>query len=596
MPTHPGDTPRSATTESTGKRIAAPGSHDSLLQTLVREQYDAGGISETAMGRIASHYGTSVGEVRGVVHFYNFLDTTPGITHDIRISDNIVDQMSGGRELMALISQLTGTRPADSRAGGPARLDFTSCIGLSDQGPSLLANGLAIPRVDAQRAGEIAHRILDRVPVTQWPGEWFRVESNIRCVDRLLGECFEPASALLRARRIGSGELLAELERSGLRGRGGAGFPTALKWRLCSETPAARRVVVCNADEGEPGTFKDRVLISDHAPRLIEGMAVCASVIGADTGMIYLRGEYRNLLAELKSELDRQRAAGILGEHFDIHVHLGAGAYICGEESALIESLEGRRGIPRIRPPFPVVSGYMGHPTVVNNVETFISAAMVAALGPEWLRSRGTPKSAGTRLLSVSGDCAEPGIYEIPFGITIAEVLERCSARSTQAVQIGGPAGALVPSTRFDHRISHEDYSTGGSFMIFDDSRDLLDVVRNFTSFFTHESCGFCTPCRVGGALLGKRLRKVVDGHATGADLDAMRSFASVMKRTSHCGLGQTAANPVVDLMNHFPKVMNARLRSTSFEPAFDLDASLEEARQLTGRDDPGAYIKGSGV
>jgi [NiFe] hydrogenase diaphorase moiety large subunit len=375
--------------------------------------------------------------------------------------------------------------------------------------------------------------------------------------------------------------MLEELEQSMLRGRGGAGFPTARKWGFCARTPASSRVVVCNADEGEPGTFKDRLLLADHPARLIEGMALCARVIGADTGLIYLRGEYRSLLPELNNEIARQRGTGVLSESFDIHVHLGAGAYICGEESALIESLEGKRGVPRIRPPFPVTAGYRGLPTVVNNVETFVNAAMIAVYGPNWLRRRGTAQSPGTRLLSISGDCEMPGIYEIDFGVSIADVLEMCGARQTAAVQVGGPAGALVPPARFDRAISYEDYATGGSFMIFDDSRDLLDVVRNFTAFFTHESCGFCTPCRVGGALLGKRLQKVVDGHATQGDLDAMRTFAGVMHGASHCGLGQTASNPVTDLMRHFPDVLNDRLLSTAFEPGFDLDAELAETRSL---------------
>ncbi len=577
-------TPRGAQTPVTP---SDPG--DSLLQALVRRQWTHGGIDEIAMAEIAGRYGVSVGEVRGVVHFYAFLDDASGVTHDIRVSDNIVDRMAGSAELMALLARETGLSPGESR--GPARLSFTSCIGLSDQGPSLLVNGLAMARVDAGRAAQIAERVRRGESVSRWPASWFTIEDNVRLPGRLLRGAFAPGEALGRARRIGSAALLDELEASGLRGRGGAGFPTARKWRLCAAAPGAHRVVVCNADEGEPGTFKDRVLLANHADRLLEGMAVCAAATGADIGLVYLRGEYRNLLDGLEGAISRLRAAGVIGDGFDVHVHLGAGAYICGEESALIESLEGHRGVPRIRPPFPVTRGYRGHPTVVNNVETFIAAAMVALNGPGWLREEGTPQSAGTRLLSVSGDCASPGIYEVPFGISIAEVLERCEARDTRAVQVGGPAGSLVPATRFDHRISHEDYSTGGSFMVFDDSRDLLDVVTNFTRFFTHESCGFCTPCRVGGALLGKRLDKIAGGGGTRVDVETMRQFAGVMRSASHCGLGQTASNPVMDLIEYFPEAIDARLCSMDYAPAFDLDAALREARELTGRDDPRAHL-----
>jgi [NiFe] hydrogenase diaphorase moiety large subunit len=252
--------------------------------------------------------------------------------------------------------------------------------------------------------------------------------------------------------------------------------------------------------------------------------------------------------------------------------------------------------VPRIRPPFPVTHGYLGKPTVVNNVETFIAAAGVAENGPEWLRSRGTEQSPGTKLLSISGDCGKPGIYEVPFGVTIAEILERCEASETQAVQVAGPAGVMLGPDDFGRKIAFEDVGTGGSFMVFDNSRDLVEVARNFMDFFVHESCGFCTPCRVGTTLIEKRLEKVANGHGTTVDLETIQRMASVMRNTSHCGLGATASNPAVHLIDNFSSMLYERLRHTSFEPAFDLDAALDEARELTGRDDPGAHLQGGGV
>jgi [NiFe] hydrogenase diaphorase moiety large subunit len=357
--------------------------------------------------------------------------------------------------------------------------------------------------------------------------------------------------------------------------------------------------VVCNADEGEPGTFKDRILLNSFADNMFEGMTLCAGIIGAKQGYVYLRGEYRYLLDRLEQVLQKRRDANLLGKNicgqqgfdFDIDIHLGAGAYICGEESALIESLEGKRGIPRKRPPFPVTNGFCQQPTVVNNVETFVAAAKIAVFGADWYSSIGTSESTGTKLLSISGDCARPGIYEYPFGVSVNQILEDCGAKDTQAVQIAGAAGSTIPPREFDRSIAFEDLSTGGSFMVFNQQRDMLDMVQNFTHFFCHESCGFCTPCRVGGALMKNLVDKVIVGHATRNDLREMENIGQVMRQNSHCGLGATAPNPVLDTLDKFPDIYTKRLANRGFEPAFDLDAALGESRRITGRDDAEAHI-----
>ncbi|MGB5833546.1 MAG: NADH-ubiquinone oxidoreductase-F iron-sulfur binding region domain-containing protein, partial [Thiohalocapsa sp.] len=393
--------------------------------------------------------------------------------------------------------------------------------------------------------------------------------------------------------------LLAEIERAGLRGRGGAGFTTALKWRFCREADNPDKVIVCNADEGEPGTFKDRVLLTSYADLVIKGMTLCAGIVGARTGFLYLRGEYRYLVEHLESVLQRRREQGLLGRairgrsgfDFDIQIHLGAGAYICGEESALIESLEGKRGVTRKRPPFPVTEGYLDRPTVVNNVETFLAAARIAEHGGYWFRSEGTDQSAGSKILSVSGDCARPGVYEVPFGTSVAKVLADCGAERTQAVQVSGAAGATLAADEFDRVLAFEDLPTAGSFMVFDQRRDMLDMVRNFADFFVHESCGFCTPCRVGGKLLRDLVEKVAVGQGSRHDLQEMRQIADVMRRASHCGLGHTAPNHVLNTLDKFPDIYASRLASAAYSPAFDLDAALSEARALTGRDDAGAHL-----
>ena len=392
------------------------------------------------------------------------------------------------------------------------------------------------------------------------------------------------------------------MKTANLRGRGGAGFSTAQKWEFCKAAPTPEgggRVVVCNADEGEPGTFKDRVLLTNFADHVFEGMTLAALAIGAGKGFLYLRGEYRYLRDHLEQVLERRRVDGLLGGgilgvagfDFDIEIHLGAGAYICGEESALIESLEGKRGTPRIRPPFPVTHGYLGQPTSVNNVETLALATMIAARGGEWFAQIGTKLSTGTKLLSVSGDCAAPGVYEFPFGVSIAEVLDACGARDTQGVQLGGAAGMTLAPHEFGRRVAFEDAPTAGALMVFDRSRDMFAAARNFVHFFAHESCGFCTPCRVGTALLRDCLDKLQQGNGSPLDLVEIERLDRVLQTTSHCGLGQAAANPVLDGLRNFRAAYDARMLHPEFQPAFNLDAALARARQLTGRDDASAHF-----
>ncbi|HSM99192.1 MAG TPA: NADH-ubiquinone oxidoreductase-F iron-sulfur binding region domain-containing protein, partial [Gallionella sp.] len=507
--------------------------------------------------------------------------------------------MAGGEDLMAMLAGQLGILAGDTRGDGRVSISGTSCIGMCDHGSALLVNGMPIARLDAAKMTRIAALVEAGTPLADWPAGWFHVDDNIRISGLLLKEELAAGAGMSAMLARGIDGALAEIIQSGLRGRGGAGFSTGMKWKFCREAQGDTHYVVCNADEGEPGTFKDRVLLHSHADAVFEGMTECAWVIGAKHGYLYLRGEYRYLLPQLEAALVHRRELGLLGSgilgqpgfDFDIEIIVGAGAYICGEESALIESLEGKRGVPRNRPPFPVTHGYLGQPTVVNNVETFAAAAHIALHGSAWFRATGTEKSAGSKILSVSGDCARPGIYEYPFGVSIRQVLDDCGAQDVQAVQVGGPSGALIGSTGFDRKLGFEDMPTGGSFMVFGQGRDLLAVIVNFAHFFAHESCGFCTPCRVGTALLRNGLDKIAGGHGTRYDLDEMQRLAALVKRRSHCGLGQTAANPILDGLQRFPQVFEQRLVHREFEPHFDLDAALAEARMITQRDDAAAHL-----
>jgi len=580
-----------------------------LLMILREVQAQYFHIPEQAAAYIAKQLDIPRTQITAVVEFYSFLSATPRGRYDIRLSDSITDQMLGKHALTDTLCQKLKTPLGTVRADGLVSIDNTSCTGLCDQGPAALVNGHAIGQLTPSRIDKIAELIEQAIPVTQW-AELLTVNDNIQQAGLLLTSELAHGDALKATWQRGLTETLAEVEKAGLRGRGGAGYTTAWKWHLAYEGSEEdsfcdiavhkqlQRYVVCNADEGEPGTFKDRVLLNSHAHTVFEGMTVCAAIIGAQQGFIYLRGEYLHLYDQLLAVLAERRAAGLLGDNilgqglnFDIDVRLGLGAYICGEESALIESLEGKMGIPRNRPPYPVTSGYLNKPTVVNNVETFVAAAHIALHGGEWFAAHGTEKSKGTKILSISGDCKKAGIYEYPFGTPIRQILQDCGADDVLGVQIGGPSGTFISNKEFDRVLGFEDLATGGSFIVFNNSRNIFDIVQNFTHFFAHESCGFCTPCRVGTSLLKKQYDKICTGHGSTGDVRELKEIATLIKATSHCGLGQTAAQPILTTLERYPELYDKKLKQISFEPGFDLDGSLEIARQLSGRNDSNAHL-----
>ncbi len=556
---------------------------ENLLQILVDTQAAFNWIPDQARQIIADQLPINPAEIQRNLDFYAFLHEQPRGTYEVLFSDNIVDQMQGSRRLCEQLAERLDVGVNSTRIDGRVSLGYTSCTGMSDQGPAALVNGLAMANLTDDKIAQLARLIQDNIPLDQWPADWFRIKPGIQRKDLLLKNAVVPGIGIKKVLQTGADSVLGELLSSSLRGRGGAGFGTADKWRLCRDAGASDKIVVCNADEGEPGTFKDRLLLQSYADGVIEGMTVCAAVIGASKGFIYLRAEYLYLRSHLNQILQSRRDAGLLGKNilyhqnfdFDIQIHLGAGAYICGEESALIESLEGKPGIPRVRPPFPVTHGYQGLPTVVNNVETFFAASVITELGADAFNTLGTADSTGTKLLSVSGDCTRPGVYEYPFGVSMAQVLQDCGALDTQMVQLSGPAGQCLQTDEFQRRIAFEDLSTGGSCMIFDHSRDPLQIVQNFSHFFCHESCGFCTPCRVGTALLKKHLDTIVDGLGSQADLDSIGEIGTLMRNTSHCGLGHTAANPLLQSMQKFALIYRDKLKSTGADPGFDLSAAL---------------------
>jgi len=383
---------------------------------------------------------------------------------------------------------------------------------------------------------------------------------NTSIVNELTFASIEAGAGLARAVAMGRGDIIDQIGDSGLRGRGGAGFPVGVKWNLCAAAKSDRKYVVCNADEGEPGTFKDRVVLAEFAELVCEGMAIAGRAVGAGEGIVYLRAEYTYLVPHLEALLAELRQnhrlgrgiAGVDGFDFDIRIQLGAGAYVCGEETALIESLEGHRGEPRNRPPYPVDTGFCLRPTIVNNVEPLAWAACVLARGAQWFKSHGTQASTGRKLLSVSGDCARPGVYELPLGVTVAELLQEVGATDAKGVQVGGAAGIMVPPTEFERRLAFEDIATGGSIIVFGPGRDMLQVAHNFLEFFVEESCGQCTPCREGNAKLLEGVELLQAGRCSSDYLCELESLGETMQLASKCGLGQTSPNAFLSIVKHY--------------------------------------------
>ena len=596
-----------------------------MVQILREIQEACDWISPEAIDRLQATLGVPRTKIEGVAGFYAFFYTEPRGQYRVLFSDNITDRMLGSKALMDRLCNSLWVERGKVSEDGLVSVGQTACTGMCDQGPALLVNNVAIAGLTAERIDQIAELIRNKVSLTDWPAEFFKVADNIRRTDLLLGSDLKPGDALRAARARtpsdglhasnmrswreglpsgigGPAALLDEIKRANLRGRGGAGFTTGLKWEACRNAPlkaGAQRIVVCNADEGEPGTFKDRVLLTSFPDLVFEGMTVAAYAVGATKGFVYLRGEYRYLLDHLNAVLAHRRREkllgldilGIPGADFDIEIHVGAGAYVCGEESALIESLEGKRGTPRNRPPFPVTNGYLDQPTIVNNVETFAAAAMIALNGGAWYAGIGTQQSAGTKILSVSGDCERPGIYEYPFGVSLRQVLADCGATDTQAVQVSGPSGICVAADEFDRIIGFEDIPTAGAFTVFNQSRDMFQVARNYVHFFQHESCGFCTPCRVGTSLLRNLMDKLHKGAGSPYDFAEIEKLNQLLQSMSHCGLGHTACNPVLDTIAKFRPYYDKRMMQQDYTPAFDLDRALAAARQMTGRDDAAAHL-----
>ena len=377
--------------------------------------------------------------------------------------------------------------------------------------------------------------------------------AQLKRVDLIFESC-NTRDILELAFKMTPDQICQEILDSGLKGRGGAGFLTGMKWKFTATEKDDVKYIVCNADEGEPGTFKDRQILDEVPRKVFAGMAIASKATGANEGYLYLRGEYKFLVPKLREELDIFHSlVKELGHNFHIHLRLGSGAYICGEESALFESIEGRRGEPRNKPPYPTSSGLFGKPTAINNVETLVYTVMIIAYGAKHFRDMGTLDSRGSKVFSISGDTPIPGIYELELGMTVERFVEDFGDGDTKAVQVGGASGFCVPRKRFkDTIIGFEGVPTGGSMKLFNSSRSMYNVLHNYLDFFAEESCGQCTPCRVGCQQLLLGVEAVKKGEKNSRYLDELIKLANTMKMASKCGLGQSVGNAFKSIVTNF--------------------------------------------
>lgn len=547
---------------------------DALLPLLWEIQSAHGQIDAEAVQAVSRALRVPAAEIYGVISFYSLLHDQPTGRTIIHICADPSCGLAGADDRLRQLRDRLGLGTGDTSADGEYTVLPSTCLGMCDHAPAALVrkrgggawSHAPVEDTGALLAGEARPpqpRVNEALALLD-DSDGARPQSlagygGYRALERALTELSPDA-------------LIAEVEDAKLIGRGGAAFPTATKWKLTRQSPSLPRYIVCNADESEPGTFKDRVLLETRPHLLIEGIALAGYALGASTGYLFVRGEYPEAERILLAALNEARAAGLLGDRilgtdfsFTIEVRRGAGAYICGEETALFEAIEGKRGFPRVKPPYPTTHGLFGQPTAVNNVETLCTIPLIVDRGAAWFRQFGTERSAGPKLVSVSGHVRRPGVAEIAPGITLRRLLDEQMggvAGTLQAVLMGGAAGTFLTPEEIDVALTFEDLRAAGAtfgsgaIMVFNDTVDLRDVLRRLGRFFQHESCGKCFPCQIGT----QRQLEILDriDRPLAGDAERLRDIGLTMTEASLCGLGQTAASAVLSAMKRWPGLFAA--------------------------------------
>jgi len=583
----------------------------SLLPVLWDIQRKRRYISQDDITKIAKEFNMSRIELEGVISFYHFLHTSHAGLYTIYINNAIISKHKNFSRVKKAFERALGIGLGEVTEDRMFGLFETSCIGLSDQETSALINFYPFTNLTPEKV----KTIIKKLKKGESPAKLADIpKDNIRYLPEaekiVFFKDYKPGLGLKKAIKSTPGEVIDLVTESKLSGRGGAFFPTGLKWGICRSHDADQKYLICNADEGEPGTFKDRVLMNLHPGLLLEGMTIAGYAIGASKGFIYLRAEYYYLKKKIEAAIEQFKEKNLLGQsilqkegfNFEISVYLGAGAYVCGEETALIASMEGKRGESSTKEFFPVERGFLGQPTVVNNVETLCAVPRILEMGVDRYLQIGTPATPGTKLISVSGDCEKPGIYEIEWGMKLRDLLDLMKAQDPYLILFNGYAGECLSEADFERELSGENllgehiqfefddpivYSqkmsaiglrSGGSFMVFNRERDFLGILKNIADFFVSESCGICAPCRTGNFLLNKKLRKIELCRAGNKDLDDLQKWSNIIKQSSRCGLGKTSTNCLLTAILKFPEEFQKRLLADSdYNESFNVSKLVQD-------------------
>lgn len=551
-----------------------PQGRTALLPALHAAQQLYGYIPSVAAEAIGRALNVPFADVYGVIEFYSLFYSQPVGKTVIHICNDPACALAGSE---ALFKQIRFQQESDPAISSPRSLtvEMAPCLGLCEHAPAVLIQGQPVARANRQTWQELVSGKGER------PSSMLGGTVSILTANCGLGHTVELSEylglggyqALRKALNMPPKGVIEEIKAAGLVGRGGAAFPTGLKWEAAANAPGEVKYIVCNADEAEPGTFKDRVLMEDDPHSILEGILIAAYAIGAQKGYIYIRGEYLLPYEAMNKAVEDAREAGFLGSNildsdfnFEIEIRRGAGAYICGEETALFESIEGKRGFPRLKPPFPTTHGLFGKPTVINNVETLANVPVIIRKGAAHYRKLGTEKSPGSKLFCLSGDVVRPGLYEIPFGVPFHHLLYDLAGgvrpgHHFQAALFGGAAGAFAKPDHLNVPLTFEDLREvglplgSGVITVFDETRDLRDICLRLARFFAEESCGKCYPCQMGTQRQFEIMERIARGEIQKEDWERLQDVGWTMTDSSLCGLGQTAASAILSAMKHFPHI-----------------------------------------
>lgn len=545
---------------------------DALLPMLFDCQSLYGWLPRQVQQAASETLRVPLADIHGVIEFYTMLYNQPTARKVVRVCNDLACSLAGAEAVIDAVGRQLGLAPNETSQDQSITFEVVPCLGMCDQAPcglvgdqpgGHLAPGVIADFVNGRHPEP--HAVARGEPLLATSGIG---EGHAPTLERYLAH--EGYEALKKAMAMEPEEYIEFIEGCGILGRGGAMFPLGRKWSFTRAADSDRKFVVVNGDESEPGTFKDRCIMEEDPHSVIEGATLAAYAVGADKGWIFIRGEYPRAFGRMRQAVNEAREAGFLGTgllgsgfNFDIEIRRGAGAYVCGEETALFEAIEGKRGFPRIRPPFPTTHGLFGKPTAINNVETLVTARLATLIGQKAWLAHGTEDSPGTKLFCLSGNVSQPGLYEAPFGVTVREMIEMAGGvpdgREIRAILLGGAAGIFIDSSHLDMPLTYEDARThnvtlgSGVIMVFDDRADLRLALQQIGRFFAHESCGKCFPCQLGT----QRQLEILEGGFIGpAEKEVLSDVGQAMAETSLCGLGQTASSAILSAMRLWPELI----------------------------------------